>query len=146
MKLHEELYFEISVEGPKQDVRKFISYLTSGELDDFFEFDSDFVVYGDNYLSAGELEKTFVSIANDDYGIEIDELNPEKFLDAFCSGGKNLYIHGHLYDIDDEEYRFVSEYGDPCYVNQASVKYSDELDIEAEREERDSGGYDDEDE
>ena len=138
MKLHEELYFEITVEGDKASLTKFLSFLTSGELDDFFEFSSDYIIYGDNYSASEGQQKASVTLANDDYGIEIDEFNPEKFLDVLCSGGKNLFIHGHLYDIDDEEYRFVSHIGDPCYINAENIDFADELDMEARKEDVDS--------
>lgn len=136
MKLHEELYFEITAEGAKTALQKFISYITSGELDDFFEFSSDFIIYDDNYYTASEGENVSVTIANDDFGIEIDELDPEDFLDSLCKGGRDISIVGHLYDIDDEEYRFSSAAGDSCYVNVAKIdKFNDELDEEAYKEE-----------
>ena len=137
MRLNEELYFEITVDGEKADVERFLTFLTSGELDDFFEFTSDYILYGDNYYEKEDHERVIVTIANDDYGIEIDRLNPEEFLDVFCSAGKNVSIDGHLFDIDDEEYRFVSYLGDSSYVNSEDIDYSDELDIEAKREEDD---------
>ena len=142
MKLHEELYFEITVEGDKASASKFVAFLTSGELDDFFEFSSDYIIYGDNYTFAEGHEKVNITLANDDYGIEIDEFNPEKFLDVLCSGGKNLLIHGHIFDIDDEEYRFISHTGDPCYINAENIDFADELDIEARKEEQDDGDFD----
>ena len=43
MILCEELYFEITVTGIKSELKKFISCLKSGELDDFFEFSSDYI-------------------------------------------------------------------------------------------------------
>ena len=36
MRLHEELYFEINAEGDRQSIDKFVAYMTSGVLDDFF--------------------------------------------------------------------------------------------------------------
>ena len=137
MKLHEELYFEITAEGDKNELQKFISYITSGELDDYFEFSSDFIIYDDNFSSADSGNAASITIANDNFGIEIDELDPEDFLDTFCKGGKALSIWGNLYDIDDEEYRFASPAGDPCYTNVAKInKFNDELDEEAYKEEQ----------
>ena len=139
MKLHEELYFEITVEGVKSDVSKFIDYVKSGELDDFFEFSSEYIVYDDNYAISSETTQVSVSLSNDNYGIEIDSFDPEEFLDALCSGGKNVTIHGNVFDIDDEEYRFISNAGSTSYVNSDDIDFSDELDDEVKKE----NGYDD---
>ena len=139
MKLHEELYFEITVEGAKSDVVKFIDYVKSGELDDFFEFSSEYIVYDDNYAISSDIGQVSVSLSNDNYGIEIDSFDPEEFLDALCSGGKNVTIHGNVFDIDDEEYRFISNMGETSYVNTDKIDFSDELDDEAKKE----NGYDD---
>ena len=139
MKLHEELYFEITVEGAKSDVVKFIDYVKSGELDDFFEFSSEYIVYDDNYAISSDIGQVSVSLSNDNYGIEIDSFDPEEFLDALCSGGKMVTIHGNVFDIDDEEYRFISNMGETSYVNTDKIDFSDELDDEAKKE----NGYDD---
>ena len=139
MKLHEELYFEITVEGAKSDVVKFIDYVKSGELDDFFEFSSEYIVYDDNYAISSDIGQVSVSLSNDNYGIEIDSFDPEEFLDALCSGGKMVTIHGNIFDIDDEEYRFISNIGETSYVNTDKIDFSDELDDEAKKE----NGYDD---
>ena len=139
MKLHEELYFEITVEGAKSDVVKFIDYVKSGELDDFFDFSSQYIVYDDNYAISSDIGQVSVSLSNDDYGIEIDSFDPEEFLDALCSAGKMVTIHGNVFDIYDEEYRFISNMGETSYVNTDKIDFSDELDDEAEKE----NGYDD---
>ena len=139
MKLHEELYFEITVEGAKSDVVKFIDYVKSGELDDFFDFSSQYIVYDDNYAISSDIGQVSVSLSNDNYGIEIDSFDPEEFLDALCSGGKMVTIHGNVFDIDDEEYRFISNMGETSYVNTDKIDFSDELDDEAKKE----NGYDD---
>ena len=139
MKLHEELYFEITVEGAKSDVVKFIDYVKSGELDDFFDFSSQYIVYDDNYAISSDIGQVSVSLSNDNYGIEIDSFDPEEFLDALCSGGKMVTIHGNIFDIYDEEYRFISNAGESSYINTDSIDFSDELDDEAKKENR----YDD---
>ena len=139
MKLHEELYFEITVEGVKSDVVKFIDYVRSGELDDFFDFSSQYIVYDDNYAISSDIGQVSVSLSNDNYGIEIDSFDPEEFLDALCSGGKNVTIHGNIFDIYDEEYRFISNAGESSYINTDKIDFSDELDDEAEKENK----YDD---
>ena len=137
MKLHEELYFDFTAEGAKSDVKKFVSFITSGELDDFFELTDDLISYSDNYSFASDSEKVSITVSNDDYGFEIDSLNPEEFLEVLCAGGRSLYIHGNLFDIDDEEYRFVSHAGDAYFINSDKIEYSDELDEEARREDSD---------
>ena len=131
MTLHEELYFEITVEGAIENVKKFVSYATSGELDEFFEITGDYVAYDDDSTP----ESTRATISNDDIGIEIDSLRIEEFLDALCSGGRQVLIYGHIYDIDDEEYRFISHIGNAGFINAKNIDFADELDIEARREE-----------
>ena len=44
-------------------------------------------------------------------------------------------MHGNIFDIDDEEYYFVSHKNDASYVNTDSLEFADELDEEARREE-----------
>ncbi len=117
MILYEELYFEITATGSKSEIKNFINYLNSGELDDFFEFSMDYVDYDDDYDSAGPESEVTVVISNDDYGIEIDKFYTDEFLEVLCKAGKRVYLKGQLYDIDDDEYSFVSEVGDPYYTN-----------------------------
>ena len=117
MTLCEELYFEITLTGTKTDLKKFISYLKSGELDDFFEFTSDYINYDDDYATADPDQEVKIVISNDDYGIEIDEFHTDEFLEILCKAGKRLFLQGNLFDIDDEEYSFVSEAGDSYYIN-----------------------------
>ena len=54
MTLYDELYFEIRATGPKSEIKKFVSYLSSGELEDFFEFSSDYIHYDDEYSEASD--------------------------------------------------------------------------------------------
>lgn len=117
MILYEELYFEITATGSKSEIKNFINYLNSGELDDFFEFSMDYVDYDDDYDAAGPESEVTVVISNDDYGIEIDKFYTDEFLEVLCKAGKRVYLKGQLYDIDDDEYSFVSEVGDPYYTN-----------------------------
>lgn len=137
MKLHEELYFEITAEGTKSAALKFISYLKSGVMDDYFEFDEDMLTYSDNFDDDISTETVSVTLSNDDYGIEIDEVNPESFLRVLCRGGIDLFIHGHLYDIDDEDFVFVSHEGDASFTNVDDMEFNDELDLEVYKEELD---------
>ena len=129
MTLCEELYFEITLTGVKSELKKFITCLKSGELDDFFEFSSDYITYADDYDSTDLNGKTSIVLANDDYGIEIDELDTDEFLDVFCRAARNLEAVGHVYDIDDEEYRFTSELGDSYYLNSDRImKFNEDED------------------
>ena len=138
MTLCEELYFEITLTGTKSNLKKFISYLKSGELDDFFEFSSDYISYDDSYEGAEGDAETSVTLSTDDYGIEIDEFDTNEFLDVFCRAGKELEISGRFYDIDDEEYRFVSEAGDSYYVNAKNIRsFNEDDDLPTEADEED---------
>ena len=135
MTLCEELYFEINLTGTKSELKKFISYLKSGELDEFFEITSDYINYDDEYESADLDKETSVIFSNDDYGIEIDEFDTDEFLEIFCKAAKSLDVEGRLFDIDDEEYEFVSAKGDSYYVNaKRTARFNDELDEKAYEE------------
>ena len=135
MTLCEELYFEITLTGAKSDLKKFVSYLRSGELDEFFEFSSDYIDYDDDYEDAAPDYETSIILSNDDCGIEIDEFDTDEFLEVFCKGAKALDVKGRLYDIDDEEYEFTSAEGDSYYLNaKRSIRYNDELDEKAYEE------------
>jgi len=136
MRLHDELYFEIHAAGSKSDVQRFVEFLLSGDLDDFFEITPDYITYSDNYSYASSSEEVSITLANDDIGIEIDSFNPEKLLDVICIAGKSLSMDGNIFDIDDEEYYFVSHKNDPSYINTENLEFADELDEEAYREER----------
>ena len=140
MTLYEELYFEIRATGAKSEVRNFINYLKSGELDEFFEFSTDYICYDDDYQSAEANAEVTVIISNDDYGIEIDEFHTDEFLEILCKAGKRIYLKGQLYDADNEEYSFVSETGDSYYTNALLVQnFNEDEDkpVEDEDEEED---------
>ena len=135
MTLCEELYFEITLTGAKSELKKFVSFLKSGELDEFFEVSSEYINYDDEYETATADQETSIIFSNDDYGIEIDEFDTDEFLEVFCKAGKALDIEGTLFDIDDEEYKFVSAPGDSYYVNaKRSMRFNDELDEKAYEE------------
>ena len=121
MTLYDELYFEIKATGPKSEIKRFASFLKSGELNDFFEFSTDYIIYDDDYETASGDEEASVIISNDDFGIEIDEFHTDEFLEVFCKAAKNLYVKGQLFDIDDDEYAFVSEEGDSYYTNAKNI-------------------------
>ena len=117
MTLYDELYFDVTLIGKKSDLKRFISYLKSGDLDEFLEFHNDFLIYDDEYDTAPpEKDDLTVTFTNDDYGIEIDELDVDEFLELFCRAGKDLEISGHLYGADDE-YSFISRKGSSYYEN-----------------------------
>ncbi len=128
MTLYDELYFEITATGPKSEIKNFVSYLKSGELDEFFEFSTDYINYDDEYATAGPDQEVSVVISNDDYGVEIDEFHTDEFLEVLCKAGRRLYLKGNLFDVDDEEYSFVSEVGNSYYTNALLVQNFNEDD------------------
>lgn len=136
MTLYDELYFEIELRGAKTELKKFVRFLKSGDLDDFFEISGDFIAYDDDFTEVDESAETGIVFTNDDLGVDVDEFNPEDFLDVFCKAAKNLDVTGHFYDIEDEEYSFTSAVGDSGFVSgKAPKRFHDELDEEAYREE-----------
>lgn len=135
MTLCEELYFEITLTGAKSDLKKLVSFLRSGGLDDFFEFSTDYITYDDEFDGAEPDAETSITVSNDDYGIEISELDTDEFLEVFCRAAKALDVVGQLYDIDDEEYSFKSDKGDSYYVNARSVNRFNEDDDLSEDDE-----------
>ena len=138
MKLHEELYFEITLHGEKSELKKFVSFLKSGELDDYIEMDSEYIIFDDSYAEAEDGEESEIIFTNDDYAIEIEEFDVDEFLEVFCRAAKNLDVEGRLFDVDDEEYTFVSSRGDSYYLNAKNVsRFNDELD-EVARDEEDN--------
>lgn len=138
MTLYDELYFEITATGPKSEIKRLVSFLKSGEINDFFEFSSDYIIYDDDYATASADEEATVVISNDDFGIEIDEFHTDEFLEVFCKAAKNLDVYGSLFDNDDSEFHFTSAKGDSYYVNsRKSLRFNDELDEVARGEEED---------
>ena len=138
MTLYEELYFEIRATGAKSEIKNFISYLKSGELDEFFEFSDEYISYDDDYATALPSAEVTVIISNDDYGIEIDEFYTDEFLDVICKAGRRLYLKGQLYDADNEEYSFVSEAGNSYYVNALLINdFNEDEDKPVEEDEDD---------
>ena len=134
MILCEEIYFEITLKGEREEVKKFARFLKSGELDDFFEVSSDFISYSDD---DGNDTLTMV-FSNDDIGIECDELDTEEFLDLFCKAARKLEVVGHIYDINDDEFSFTSDAGSSDYINSRKIaRFNDELDEAAYDEELD---------
>ena len=138
MILYEEIYFEITMKGKKSELKKVEKLLKLGELDDFFEFNSEFINYGDDYHDISDDQDSEIYFTNDDMGIEIAELDAEQFLDVICKIGRNLELTGHVYDIDDNEYSFLSEQGDSDYINTKNISlFNDELDEAAAEEDLD---------
>lgn len=138
MILSEEIYFEINFKGEKSEIKKLAKYLKSGELDDFFEVTSDYIIYGDNYAAAEDDADVDMTFTNDDLGIELDELDAEELAELISKAAKALEVSGHIYDINDEELSFRSEKGDSDFVNSRGiVRFNDELDEAAKNEESD---------
>ena len=135
MTLCEELYFEITLTGTKSELKNFVTFLKSGELDDFFEISSEYINYDDEFEGAPLDKETSIVFSNDDYGIEIDEFDTDEFLEVFCKAAKALDVKGNLFDVDEEEYEFVSAKGDSYYVNaKRTARFNDELDEKAYEE------------
>ena len=129
MTLYEELYFDVTLRGPKSEIKKFVSFLRSGELDDFFEITSDYIIFDDSYSDADDADDTEIIFTSDDYGIEIEEFDTDEFLEVFCKAAKKLDVYGTLFDSDDGEFQFTSAKGDSYYVNsRKSLVFNDELD------------------
>ena len=126
MILYDELYLDIKITGQKFHIKKLIAFLRSGELDDFFEFSSDYISYDDEYADCADDAETNIVISNDDYGIEIDEFDTDEFLEVFCKATKALDVRGQLYDYDNEEYSFISEEGISYYVNAKNINLFNE--------------------
>ena len=138
MTLFDELYFEITLHGTKAELKKFVHFLKSGELDDFFEVSSDYIIYDDNYSALDDSAESEIIFTNDDYGVEIEEIDTDEFLEIFCKATKNLDVYGMLYDGEDGEYHFTSSLGDSYYVNsRKAMRFNDELDEVALDEDRD---------
>jgi len=137
MTLWDELYFEVTMRGEKSELRKFASFLKSGDLDDFFEITSDYIIYDDNYTAADDEQESEIIFTNDDYGIEIEEFDTDEFLEIFCKAAKNLDVYGSLCDSDGGEFHFTSNKGDSYYVNsRKAVVFNDELDEVAYNEDK----------
>ena len=135
MTLWDELYFEITAQGTKADLKKLVNFIKSGELDDFIESASDYIIYDDAYAAADDAENSEIIFTNDDYGMEIDEFDTDEFLEILCKAGKNLDLFGCLYDGDGSEFHFTSEKGDSYYINsRKAVQFNDELDEVAYKE------------
>ena len=137
MTLWDELYFEITAHGQKSELKKFVNFLKSGDLDDFFEVTADYIIYDDGYATAEEGDETEIIFTNDDYGVEIEEFDTDEFLEIICRVAKKLDIYGSLCDSDDGEFHFTSAKGDSYYVNARSATvFNDELDEVAYKEDK----------
>ena len=137
MTLYEELYFEITAKGEKSEIKKLKRFLKSGELDDFFEVNDEYINLDDNYSALDDGEHTELVFSNDEIGIEIDEFYTDEFLEVFCKAAKNLDVTGTIYDMEDNEFSFTSPEGDAYYYNSRAKKFNDELDDVAMDEEAD---------
>lgn len=113
--------FDITVFGEKKDVSKFVSYIRSGELNEFFEISDDMLFFDDNYDSSGADSEVRVIFSSDEFGIEVDEFDADEFLEVICKAGRALLIKGSFYNFDDDEIRFISRSGDDYYANEDSL-------------------------
>jgi hypothetical protein len=139
MKLHDELYFEITAEGKRTDLLQFEAYLKSGALDDYFEIDDDYILYDDEFFNVADDQDTSLIFTNDEYAIDIDSFDPESFLYTLCKNTISLNVYGNLFDAEDTEYRFTSPAGDTNYENADEITFfNDELDNERYKESLDS--------
>ena len=137
MTLWDELYFEITMHGAKAEIKKVISFLKSGELDDFFEVTPDYIILDDGYPELSDAETTDLVFSNDDYGIEIEEFDTDEFLEVLCKAAKRIDVYGTLCDSDGNEFNFTSAAGDSYYVNsRKATVFNDELDAVALDEEK----------
>lgn len=138
MTLYDELYFEITFLGDIAEIKKVASLIKSGDLDEFFENASEYIIQNDADDPAFSQEKATLVFSTDDYGIEIDEFDTAEFLDVICRAAKKLYVSGSIYDVDEDEFEFISPEGDSYYTNKKrAITYSDELDEVAREEESD---------
>ena len=137
MILCDEFYFEITFTGAKAEIKKIAKFLKSGGLEEFFDFDDSYISFDDAYFDAADEEETWLTLSNDDYGIEIDEIDADELLEVICRAAKALHVSGSLYDINDEEYEFSSPAGDSDYTDSILSDFNDELDSYARDEEVD---------
>ena len=138
MTLYEEIYFNITLSGKKTELERFVSFLGGGGLDDFFEMDDSYIDYDDSYKSTSDEGDTYITFSNDDIGIEVDEFDVDEFLETLCRAARKLDVRGELYDVDEDEYRFISKEGDSYYLNANNVSlFNDDLDTQAKEEDTD---------
>ena len=132
MILYEEIYFDITIEGKKSDVKRLEKFLLGGGCDDFFEVQPDHISYADEFAESDESANVKMFFSDD---LEFDT---DEFLDVLCRAGASVDITGHVYDINDDEYSFRSEAGSTDYYNAKNVRiFNDELDDAARDEEAD---------
>ena len=133
MILCDEFYFEITFTGTKAEIKKIATFLKSGGLEDFFEHDDSYISYDDAYYDASDDEETWLTFSNDDYGIEIDDIDTDELLEVLCRAAKALHVSGSLYDINDEEYDFVSKAGASYHVDKRKeALFNEDEDFEEE--------------
>ena len=138
MTLYEEIYFDITLSGKKAELEKFVSFLEGGGLDDFFEMDDSYVDYDDSYNSTSDEGETYITFSNDDIGIEVDEFDVDEFLETLCRAARKLDVRGELYDVDEDDYRFISEANNSYYLNAKNINlFNDDLDTQAKEEDSD---------
>ncbi len=128
MIFYDEIYYEITLKGVKSDLKKFIDFLSSGGLDEYFEIESEHIIHGDSYNQSTDSMITDISLVNED-GIPVDEFDVEAFLEVFCQAASRLEVYGFIYDADETEFNFTSEAGNDYFCNSRNItQFNDELD------------------
>lgn len=128
MTLYEELYFDITIAGKKSSIKRFMTYLRSGELDDFFEFQPDYIIPCEEFEESSPDREVFITFTNDDYAIEIDEFDVDDFLDLFCRAAKDFAVDGRISDNDDS-FDFYSEPGSTYFLNARRRDFNEDDDL-----------------
>lgn len=116
MQLYDEIYFEINMFGSRPELKKVINSLTSGALDDYLEFQREYVSYDDDFENPDDHSESYtITFSNDDYALEAEEFDVEDFLDTLCKLGRNVYLRGEISD-PDSSCSFESKEGDSYFV------------------------------
>lgn len=137
MLLNDEIYFEITLTGSKTEIKKFSKFLKSGGLEDFFEYSDDFLSFDDSYFEVADEKETSMTFSTDDYGIELEELDTDEFLEVFCRAARALDVSGTLYDVNDEEYNFKSDAGQSYYIDKSKISFFNEDEDKIEESDED---------
>jgi hypothetical protein len=134
MILYDEFYFDISASGEQAELKKFFDFLLSGELDDFFEFSPEYINIDESFYDEDPTFSLTISISNEDWGIEIDKLYTDEFLELICKAGRRIHLNGTLSDSDGNEYAFVSKENDSYYTNARLIHETEDEDEDEDEE------------
>jgi hypothetical protein len=134
MILYDEFYFDISASGEQAELKKFFDFLLSGELDDFFEFSPEYINIDEGFYDEDPTLPLTISITNEDWGIEIDKLYTDEFLELICKAGRRIHLNGTLSDSDGNEYTFVSSENNSYYTNARLIHETEDEDEDEDEE------------